>query len=509
MASDLSVALLLLVLFLGPSSPAAVHVHAAAADLGEDGGGYMLVPVSSLKPEAACFGHRVIPPAHPTWTAVGFGHGPCSPSNATAPPSLSDLLRRDQLRADDVQKRLSNNGTGDDKAPAMAGGGGEIDVHSGSQMQVSMGSRSPAAMPSSAMASTHPIPFPFVSSIDPEAAVPVPAAGGSPSSPSPLPGVIQTVVLDTASDVAWVQCVPCPVPPCHPQTDPVYDPTTSPTYAAFSCGSPACRQLGPYANGCVNNQCQYRVAYPDGSSTSGTYSSDLLTLNPTTSVNSFQFGCTHADSGFGGARTAGIMALGGGPESLVSQTAAMFGRAFSYCLPPSASYLGFFVLGARPLAAVSSSRDMRAPATFYRVLLRAITVGGQRLAVPATVFAAGTVLDSRTLITRLPPTAYQALRAAFASGMRAYRAAPPRGGLDTCYDFTGVGHVKLPKIALVFDGGATVELDPSGVLFDGCLAFASNGDDRRPGILGSVQQQTIEVLYDVSRGAIGFRTQAC
>ncbi|KAJ1257716.1 hypothetical protein BS78_10G017800 [Paspalum vaginatum] len=510
MDSDLSVALLLLVLFLGPSSPAAVPVHVhAAADLGEGGGGgYMLVALSSLKPEAACFGHRVIPRAHLTWTPVGFGHGPCSPSldaNATAPPSLSDLLRRDELRADDVQKRLSNNGTGDDKAPAMAGGGGENDVYSGSQMQVSMGSRNkPSAM---------------VSSIDPAAAVPVPVpvpGGGGSSSSSPLPGVIQTVVLDTASDVPWVQCVPCPVPPCHPQKDPVYDPTTSPTYAAFSCGSPACRQLGPYANGCVNNQCQYRVAYPDGSSTSGTYSSDLLTLNPTTSVNSFQFGCTHADAGFGGARTAGIMALGGGPESLVSQTAARFGRAFSYCLPPSASYLGFFVLGARPLAAVSSRyavtpllRDMRAPATFYRVLLRAITVGGQRLGVPATAFAAGTVLDSRTLITRLPPTAYQSLRAAFMSSMRAYRAAPPRGTLDTCYDFTGVRHVKLPKIALVFDGGATVELDPSGILFNGCLAFASNGDDRCPGILGSVQQQTIELLYDISRGAIGFRTQAC
>lgn len=147
--------------------------------------------------------------------------------------------------------------------------------------------------------------------------------------------------------------------------------------------------------------------------------------------------------------------------------------------------------------------------TFHRVLLVAITVAGQRLDVPTDVFAGGAVLDSRTTITRLPLTAYDALRAAFRSNMMAYRAAPPKGILDTCFDFTGEPVVNLPKVALVFDQDATVELDPSGVLFNDCLAFASNGDDASPGILGSVQQQTIEVLYDVRGGALGFRRLAC
>jgi hypothetical protein len=30
-----------------------------------------------------------------------------------------------------------------------------------------------------------------------------------------------------------------------------------------------------------------------------------------------------------------------------------------------------------------------------------------------------------------------------------------------------------------------------------------------PGILGNVQQQTMEVLYDVGGGAVGFRRGAC
>ena len=174
----------------------------------------------------------------------------------------------------------------------------------------------------------------------------------------------------------------------------------------------------------------------------------------------------------------------------------------------------FFILGMPPssrtrtFVATPMLRFSQAP-TLYRVLLRGITVEGQRLNVPATVFAAGSVMDSRTAITHLPPTAYQALRAAFRSRMGAYRLASPKGSLDTCYDFAGVLVVRVPRVALVFDRNAAVELDPSGILLDDCLAFAPNGDDRAPGIIGNVQQQTIEVLYDVGGRSVGFRRGAC
>ncbi|KAL6606312.1 hypothetical protein ACP70R_041965 [Stipagrostis hirtigluma subsp. patula] len=483
--------LLLLLLFPAASSPAA-----RAADHGDD---YMIMAMSSLKPKAACFGHRVSPPPNLTWVPVDLLHGPCSSSSSSdndAAPSMADQLRRDQLRADDVQRRLSSAGSKDNKAPAEADGP-ETPVYGDAKIASRIGTRKTSTSTQGSQLGIH------------AAAT---ADGGVAA--TLLPGVIQTMVLDTASDVPWVQCVPCPVPPCHPQTDTFYDPNNSGTYAAFSCNSPACTRLGPYANGCVNNQCQFRVTYPDGSSTAGTYSSDVLTLNPTTMISNFQFGCSHVDQGNFDPQAAGIMALGGGPESLASQTAATYGSGFSYCLPPTASYLGFFILGAPRVeasryAVTPMLRDPRAPPTFYRVLLRAITVAGQRLDVAAAVFAAGTVLDSRTAITRLPPTAYQALRAAFRNSMRMYRAAPPKGTLDTCYDFTGVRRVRLPRIALVFDRDAVVELDPSGVLFDDCLAFTSNGDDRMPGILGNVQQKTIEVAYDVGSGAVGFRRNAC
>jgi len=341
-----------------------------------------------------------------------------------------------------------------------------------------------------------------------------------------LPGVTQHMVLDTASDVPWVQCAPCPQPQCHPQTDTLYDPSKSGTYAPFACSSPTCRQLGPYANGCTGTgntgQCQYRVQYPDGSATSGTYISDVLTITPSPAgvVNSFRFGCSHAlqRPGVFSNTTAGIMSLGRGAQSLSSQTKGTYGHVFSYCVPPTSSHNGFFVLG---LPRVAASRYVLTPMltnklapSMYLVRLLAIDVAGQRLAVPPTVFAPGAVMDSRTVITRLQPTAYRALRAAFRAQMGAYRIAPPKGQLDTCYDFTGVRTVRLPKVALVFDsrsnGDAAVELDPSGVLLDSCLAFASTGGgDGSIGIIGYVQQRTIEVLYNVGGSAVGFRRGAC
>lgn len=340
-----------------------------------------------------------------------------------------------------------------------------------------------------------------------------PAAIGGGVDRRQLPGVVQTLVLDTASDVAWLQCAPCPVPPCHPQTDVLYDPTKSSESAAFSCNSPTCAQLGPYANGCINNQCQYRVQYPDGTSTAGNYVSDLLTLTATASVSAFKFGCSHAVQGRFSSSTAGIMALGGGPESLVSQTATTYGRVFSHCFPPP-TRVGFFILGVPRVAAwryvLTPMLNIPAlPPTFYMVRLQAITVAGQQLAVPPTVFSAGAVLDTRTAITRLPPTAYQALRQAFRDRMTMYRPVAPKGMLDTCYDLTGVESFALPRITLVFDGNAAVELDPSGILYEDCLAFAASANDQVPGIIGNVQMQTIEVLYNIPAGLVGFRHAAC
>ncbi|CAO2203182.1 unnamed protein product [Urochloa humidicola] len=435
--------------------------------------------------------HAVDPSPNVTsnWVPLSHSHGPCSAASGTPSPNPVDVLLQDQHRVGYIQRKLSGSSVPqDDNEPPE------------SECTTGQSEHAPTAQPNVGTASK------------PQQALDLeqPAATGGGG-----PGVKQTMVLDTASDVAWVQCAPCPFPQCHPQTDVLYDPSRSPSYAPFSCGSPTCRQLGPYGNGCTaSGQCQYRVVYPDGRSTMGTYISDTLTLSPTAvPIAGFKFGCSHAVRGHFPNDTAGIMGLGRGAQSLATQTSATYGDVFSYCLPRTPSQSGFFILG---VPRVSSSRyaitpmfGIRQAPMLYLVRLQAIIVAGQTLAVPPTVFTPGSVVDSRTVITRLPPTAYMALRSAFRDRMRMYRAAPPKNQLDTCYDFRGVGAVTLPRITLVFDHSAAVELDPSGILFSDCLAFAPNTDDRAMGIIGNVQLQTYEVLYNVPGGTMGFRRGAC
>ncbi|CAD6337967.1 unnamed protein product [Miscanthus lutarioriparius] len=281
-------------------------------------------------------------------------------AKARPPPSLADLLRQDQLRVDHIHRRLSSSSEGV-RVSKQAGPVKEpvrsevIHLHDQPVIQVTIGSERKTSAGG--------------------------GRGGVGGQQSQAAGVVQTVVLDTASDVPWYR-VPIP-------------------------SSPAL------------------------SSSSGTYGSDLLALaaDPANGALSFKFGCSHAEAKQGeegslNNATAGVMALGGGPESLVSQTTATYGSAFSYCIPATESRQpGFFVLGGSGDPSAGARyvvtpllRYARVP-TFYRVRLLAIAVDGQQLNVTPSVFAAGSVLDSRTAITRLPPTQYQKLREAFRSRM--------------------------------------------------------------------------------------------
>ncbi|CAM0878676.1 unnamed protein product [Alopecurus aequalis] len=418
-------------------------------------------------PRSGCSGHRVTPPSDRTWLPLHHRHGPCSPSHSAGiRTSLASSLRRDKPRAQQVGRQLSMNN------------GSSADVTVPTTLGTSFGT------------------LQYVVSV----------GLGTPAVP-------QTVFIDTGSDISWVQCRPCLVPPCHRQKGVVFNPSNSSTYYSFPCGSAACARLGDESsNGCSNSHCDYVVKYGDGSNTTGTYSSDTLTMASTALLHKFLFGCSHAELGFPDSdRTDGLLGLGGGELSLVSQTGE---KAFSYCLPPTESHSGFFTLG---VPRISSSRFAVTPMygfakapTPYVLILTAITVAGRRLDVPQSVFSAGSIMDSGTIITRLPPTAYRALRAAFRAEMKMYSPAPPMDDIfDTCFNMSGVGSISVPSVGLVFERGATLELDQSGIMLNNCLAFTTNDGDDSVGFIGNVQQRTFEVLYDVGGEAFGFRRGAC
>lgn len=233
------------------------------------------------------------------------------------------------------------------------------------------------------------------------------------------------MVLDTGSDVVWLQCAPCRS--CYSQADPVFDPKKSKSFAGIPCGSPLCRRLDSPGCNNRNNVCQYQVSYGDGSFTVGDFSTETMTFRRT-AVSGVALGCGHDNEGlFIGA--AGLLGLGQGSLSFPSQTGNRFGQKFSYCLVDRSA-------SAKPSSVVFGDSAVSRTArftpllknpkldTFYYVELLGISVGGKPVrGISASLFRldqtgnGGVIIDSGTSVTRFTRPAYVALRNAFGLGL--------------------------------------------------------------------------------------------
>ncbi|KAJ4799190.1 Eukaryotic aspartyl protease family protein [Rhynchospora pubera] len=326
------------------------------------------------------------------------------------------------------------------------------------------------------------------------------------------PSKTLTVAFDTGSDVTWIQCEPCQQY-CYPQLESIFDPSQSSTFANVSCNSNPCKDVG---YDCLGSSCLYGVLYGDGSYTLGYYAEDTLTITPDV-ISNFRFGCGQNNNGtFGG--IAGLLGLGPASESFVSQTSYKYNRVFAYCLPALSSSTGYLNFGTDSnLPNTQRTPIPKSPRSpfYYYLNMTGLSVAGESLKIQSKVFSkAGTIIDSGTVITRLPPDAYKALRSKFRKRMKQYKMAPSFSLFDTCYDFTGLDSVLIPSVGVQFLNNVTLDLDPNGILYvldisQVCLAFASNRRRTDLGIFGNVQQRTFNVVYDVPNGEIGFSSEAC
>ncbi|KAJ4718680.1 Aspartyl protease family protein [Melia azedarach] len=339
-----------------------------------------------------------------------------------------------------------------------------------------------------------------------------------------LGGEKMTVIVDTGSDLTWIQCQPCKS--CYSQQDPIFNPSTSPSYQKVLCNSSSCHSL-EFATGnsgvCASNPpaCNYFVSYGDGSYTRGELAREHLNLGKT-SVKDFVFGCGRNNKGlFGG--TSGLMGLGRSVLSLVSQTSSIFGGVFSYCLPSTqAGASGSLILGGnssvyRNSTPVTFTRMISNPQlpTFYFLNLTGITIGGKQLR-DSGFGKGGILIDSGTVITRLPPSIYRALKAEFVKQFSGFPSAPGFSILDTCYNLSAYQEVNIPLMKLQFEGNAELNVDVIGIFYfvksdasQVCLALASLTFDDEIGIIGNYQQRNQRVIYDTKKSQLGIAGESC
>ncbi|PKU68950.1 aspartyl protease family protein At5g10770-like [Dendrobium catenatum] len=317
--------------------------------------------------------------------------------------------------------------------------------------------------------------------------------------------------LDTASDLTWTQCVPCVN--CYDQKNPFYDPTQSFNFTNIPCNSNYCTELTRF--GCSSTfTCLYEEEYIDYSKTNGSLLKDTLHLSNDI-IYDFIFGCGHNNTG-NFEHEDGVLGLGRGPISIINQTPQLYNKIFSYCLPSRPDRIGYLELGSSVLG-VKYTPMLTYPEmpSYYFLNLTAISIAGEKLALPPTIFSGpGTMLDSGTIISHLPPTAYSALRNIFRKEMSNYPMAPPLFNLDTCYNFTNYPQVVVPEVSLIYDGEVIINLNFIGIFImfsesQACLAFAENDDDTDFVIIGNMQHLTFNIVYDVGNLQIGFGANGC
>ncbi|XP_047967053.1 protein ASPARTIC PROTEASE IN GUARD CELL 2 [Salvia hispanica] len=331
------------------------------------------------------------------------------------------------------------------------------------------------------------------------------------------PARSQYMVIDSGSDIVWVQCQPCSQ--CYHQSDPVFDPAESASFSGVSCSSTVCDRVEN--SGCHGGRCKYEVSYGDGSYTKGTLALETLSIGHTT-VQNVAIGCGHMNRGmFVGA--AGLLGLGGGSMSLVGQLGSQTGQAFSYCLVSrgTASYGSLeFGRSVLPVGAawVPLLQNLRAP-SFYYVGLSGLGVGGTRVPVSEDAFRlsesgdGGVVMDTGTAVTRLPSAAYAAFRDAFLAETANLPRAAAVSIFDTCYDLNGFVTVRVPTVSFFLLGGPILTLPARNFLIPVdergtfCFAFAPSPSDLS--IIGNIQQEGIQISFNGANGYVGFGPNVC
>ncbi|KAL6634338.1 hypothetical protein ACP70R_027009 [Stipagrostis hirtigluma subsp. patula] len=336
------------------------------------------------------------------------------------------------------------------------------------------------------------------------------------------------VQVDTGSDILWVNCIRCDGCPSRSGLGielTQYDPAGS--GSTVGCDQKFCvANYGGVPLSCSPGMpCQFRITYGDGSSTTGFFVSDVLQYNQvsgdgqtTPSNATVTFGCGAQLGGdLGNANQAldGILGFGQSNSSMLSQLAAAgkVRKIFAHCLD-TVNGGGIFAIGNVVQPKVKTT-PLVPNMPHYNVNLKAITVGGATLQIPANTFNSGdtrgTVIDSGTTLTYLPEAVYKTMMSAV---FEKHQDLSLRNYQDfLCFKFSGSVDDGFPIITFNFEGDLTLNVYPHDYLFQNgydlyCVGFLNGGLQTKDGkdmvLLGDLVLSNKLVVYDLENQVIGW-----
>lgn len=325
-------------------------------------------------------------------------------------------------------------------------------------------------------------------------------------------------IADTSSILSWTQCAPCDN--CFPQKLPLFAPKSSSTYKTVPGNSILCKSHGGRPS-LVDKTCRYAVSYLDSSYSHGIVSTDTLSVDSTVSHKNFVFGCGYENLGNFKKESTGVIGLGRGASSLITQMNSVVGGKFSYCLLPHEQSMkrpSTMHFGNR--AAVTGSGVVSTGLHFfknsYAAKLKGLSVGKKKLMTMNMTnsskimgfFNQRILIDSGTMLTHLPKKMYDAMEAEMKKEIKMERANPVET-MRLCYK-TGDGKMRGPIVTVHFVG-ADVKLYPVNTFVKvsenvHCLGFVAHDG---AAILGSLAQINFLVGYDIKKMRVAFKQTDC
>ncbi|KAL1204967.1 putative aspartic protease [Cardamine amara subsp. amara] len=340
-------------------------------------------------------------------------------------------------------------------------------------------------------------------------------------------------IADTGSDLTWIQCKPCQQ--CFKQNSPIFDKKQSSTYKTESCDSKTCHALSEHEEGCdaSSNICKYRYSYGDQSFTKGDIATETISIDSSSgSPVSFPgtvFGCGYNNGGTFEETGSGIIGLGGGPLSIISQLGSSIGKKFSYCLSHTSSTtngtsvinLGTNSIPSKPSkdsTVLTTPLVQKDPENYYFLTLEAITVGKTKLPYTGGEYSfkkskkitGNIIIDSGTTLTLLESGFYDDFGAAVEESVTgAKRVSDPQGVLTHCFK-AGDKEIGLPEITMHF-ANADVKLSPINAFVRVtedmvCLSMIPTTE---VAIYGNLVQMDFLVGYDLETKTVSFQSMDC
>ncbi|CAJ1958382.1 unnamed protein product [Sphenostylis stenocarpa] len=330
-------------------------------------------------------------------------------------------------------------------------------------------------------------------------------------------------IADTGSDLIWSQCKPCEQ--CYNQTSPLFDPSKSKTYQPVSCYSRVCDSLGQtYCYSDADPICQYAISYGDGSHSEGILAFDTLTLGSTTDSSvefpNIPIGCGVNNAGTFDSEGSGIVGLGGGVVSLISQIGPSIDYKFSYCLVPMFDSKSSSKLNFGENAVVDGPGTVSTPIipgsvdTFYYLKLEGMSVGSKRIEFVDDLTSDGEkgniIIDSGTTLTILPEKFYAKLESEVAAKINLERVNSTDQILSLCYSTHAHNAVEAPPIIAHFSGADIVlnSLNTFVSVSDNVLCFAF-APVATGSIFGNLAQMNHLVGFDLLRKTVSFKPTDC